>query len=498
MPKSDIRYESRGAMALTVGRTNGLSAAEWTALGQEATEIVRHVNAVRASTPYRDLPKNKQISQIDEVLASVRRKAGQFDEVVVMGIGGSALGLTALKTALRPPYWNIIGPRGRKGLPRLWVMDNVDPDEFTAMLEAIDPRRTLFNIISKSGETSETMSQFLVALDLVRECIGKDWKKHVVITTDRAKGILRPVADAEGLESFIVPDGVGGRFSVMSPVGLFPAAMIGIDVKALLAGAAAMDRLCSSTSFAANPAAQGAAVQIGLYRRGKPLSVMMPYSAALKDVADWYCQLWAESLGKVSPGGRFVGPTPIKALGVTDQHSQVQLYREGPSDKVFTILSVEDFANEVPLPDGPESLKSLEFLSGHSMKELLKAEEQATAWAIAAVSRRPVTKIVLRRVTPQTVGGLLYMLDGPDIHRGRDARHRRLQPARRRGGQTGHVCPDGQRGRHQEPDGRRPAGGLQDLRDPAPRIQEAPSDHRRTASWYWRGGSGDPPRRTSG
>ena len=289
-------------------------------------------------------------------------------------------------------------------------MDNVDPDEFTAMIETIDPRRTLFNIISKSGETSETMSQFLVALDLVRECVGKDWRQHIVITTDKAKGILRPVTDAEGLESFIVPDGVGGRFSVMSPVGLFPAAMIGIDIKGLLAGAAAMDKVCSSASFKANPAAQAAAVQVGLYRRGKPLSVMMPYSAALKDVADWYCQLWAESLGKISPSGKFVGPTPIKALGVTDQHSQVQLYREGPADKVFTILSVEKFTNEVPLPDQPASLKGLEFLAGHSMKELLKAEEQATAWAMAAISRRPVTKIVLGRVTPQNVGGLLYLL----------------------------------------------------------------------------------------
>jgi glucose-6-phosphate isomerase len=411
MPKNiDVHYEYRGAMASMIGRDDGLSAAEWAALGAETTDAVRRLNLNRAATPYRDLPKNKKISQIDEVLASVKAKAGQFDELVVMGIGGSALGLTALKTALRPPYWNVIGPNGRKGLPRLWVMDNVDPDEFTAMIQAIDPRRTLFNIISKSGETGETMSQFLVALELVRECIGADWKKHVVITTDRAKGILRPVTDAEGLESFIVPDGVGGRFSVMSPVGLFPAAMIGIDIKALLAGAAAMDRLCSSTTFASNPAAQGAAVQIGLYRRCKRLSVMMPYSSALKDVADWYCQLWAESLGKVNPGGRFVGPTPIKALGVTDQHSQVQLYREGPNDKVFTILSVENFANEVPLPDGPASLKGLEYLSGHSMKELLKAEEQATCWAMASVSKRPVTKLVLNRVTPHAVGGLLYLL----------------------------------------------------------------------------------------
>jgi len=411
MPKTDLRYDFRGAMAATVGAADGLTSAEWIDLGKETADIVRRVNADRAKTPYRDLPTNKKTSQIAAVLRSAKAKAGQFDDLVVMGIGGSALGLTALKTALRPFYWNMLSGRKRERFPRLWVMDNVDPAEFAAMLEEIDPKRTLFNVISKSGETSETMSQFLVALDLVRDCIGKKWRKHIVITTDAAKGILRPVADAEEIESFVVPDGVGGRFSVMSPVGLFPAAMIGIDVRGLLAGAAAIDKACSSADFAANPAAQGAAVQIGLYRKGKPLSVMMPYSAALKDVADWYRQLWAESLGKFrEKDGKFVGPTPIKALGVTDQHSQVQLYREGPNDKVFTILSVEKFGATVPIPDPPASLTGLDHLKGRTMAELLRAEERATMWALASVSQRPTTIISMKKVTPANVGALLYML----------------------------------------------------------------------------------------
>jgi len=409
MPKPDIRFEYCGALGEAVGGADGLTPAEWSALQSETAAIVSRINAAREKTPYRDLPTRKAISQIDAILKNVRAKVRQFDDVVVMGIGGSALGLTALRTALRPPFWNLLSPRARRGLPRLWVMDNVDPDEFAAMLEVINPRRTLFNVISKSGETAETMSQFLVALELVRECIGKNWRRHIVITTDKSKVILRPVADAEDLESFIVPDGVGGRFSVLSPVGLFGAAMIGIDVKVLLAGAAAMDKRCAAADFAANPAAQGAAVQIGLYRKGKTLSVMMPYSAALKDVADWFRQLWAESLGKIRADGMLVGPTPIKALGVTDQHSQVQLYREGPNNKVFTILGVEKFGCEVPLPSAPESLKGLEYLEGRSMKELLKAEEKATMWALA-LSKRPTTRLVLPEVSPRTVGGLLQML----------------------------------------------------------------------------------------
>jgi len=390
-------------------RTDGLTEKEWSDLRKETSAIVARLNAARAETPYRDLPSREALSQRGRVLESVRKKKGKFDDVVILGIGGSALGLTALKTALRPPFWNLLGARQRGKHPRLWVMDNVDPAEFAAMLEWIDPKRTLFNVISKSGETAETMSQFLVALDLLEDCVGKKWRGHVVVTTDARKGTLRPLAEAEGLESFTVPDGVGGRFSVLSPVGLFGAAMIGIDIEGLLAGAAEMDKRCAAAAFEANPAAEGAAVQIGLYRKGKVMSIMMPYAAALKDVADWYRQLWAESLGKMRADGTAVGPTPIKALGVTDQHSQVQLYREGPNDKVVTILGVEEFGAEVPLPEAPEHLKGLEYLSGRTMKELLKAEEKATAWALA-ISKRPTVQITLDKVSPPAVGALLQML----------------------------------------------------------------------------------------
>ena len=411
MKPDEIRFEFGGALAETVGEANGLTKTEWADLGKETGKIVGRLNAARARMPYRDLPLNRKISQCDEVLASARAKKGKFDDLVVLGIGGSALGLVALATALRPPYWNHLPPEKRAGRPRLWVMDNVDPAEFAALLDIVDPKRTLFNVISKSGSTAETMSQFLVALDLLRDCVGKDWKKHLVVTTDAKAGVLRPFVQAEGLESFAVPDGVGGRFSVLSPVGLFGAAMIGIDIEELLAGAAAMDSRASAEAFDENPAAQGAAVQIGLYRKGKVMSVLMPYSAALRDLADWYRQLWAESLGKMRADGSRVGPTPIKALGVTDQHSQVQLYRDGPNDKVFTILAVEDFGIELPIPDPPAGVAGIEYLAGRSMAELMHAEERATVWALARLSQRPTVRLVLPRVTPATVGQLLYMFE---------------------------------------------------------------------------------------
>ena len=424
MAEKSIRFECQGALAETLkSKQHGLTEKEWADLGKETVRIVRRLNKARDRTPYRDLPRDKRLSQCDQILESVRAKAEKFDDLVVLGIGGSALGLTALKTALCPPYWNLLGPEKRAGRPRLWVMDNVDPAEFAAMLHLINPKRTLVNVISKSGETAETMAQFLIVLDFLKTSVGDGWKEHLVVTTqgertvvpskanDRYDSALRDYARAAGLKPFECDPEIGGRFSVLSPVGLFGAAMLGIDIQELLAGAAAMDERCSSADFEANPAARSAAVQIGLNRKGKVMSVMMPYSAALRDVTDWFRQLWAESLGKTREDGTAVGPTPIKALGVTDQHSQVQLYREGPNDKVITILSVEDFGAKVSIPQAPEALEGLDYLAGRTLAELFHAEEQATGWALAVLSQRPTVRIVLPNVTPHTLGQLLYMLE---------------------------------------------------------------------------------------
>ncbi|MBM4019016.1 MAG: glucose-6-phosphate isomerase [Planctomycetes bacterium] len=413
MPNAEIQFKYQGALASVIKAEHGLTDAEWADLGRRTTEIAQRIGQPGARHPYRDAPTSEALSQAGRIREVAARLLAEkwIDDVVVLGIGGSALGLTALKTALCPPYWNHLTKRRRKGHPRLRVMDNVDPAEFHALTELIDPHGTLFVVISKSGETAETITQFLVALELVKRCVGDDWQRHFVIVTEPARGHLRPVARDLGLESFPIDPGLGGRWSLMSPVGLFPAALIGIEIDELLAGAAGMDAPCSSPDFSVNPAAQGAAVQIGLYeKRAKTMTVMMPYSAALRDVADWFRQLWAESLGKRRGPNDFVGQTPIKALGATDQHSQVQLYREGPNDKVFTILSVEDFCCEMPVPEIPQALEGFEYLKGRTMKGLLKAEERATMWALAMLSGRPTVRFTMPRVTPRAVGALLYTL----------------------------------------------------------------------------------------
>lgn len=360
-----------------------------------------------------------------DALAQVKAKAAEFlakgyENFVVLGIGGSALGTIALHTALNPRYYNLLGKKARKGYPRLFVMDNIDPMTFRAMMRLCPPKRTLYNAISRSGETAETLAQLMIVADALVRKLGTDSvKDHLVVTTlprvaQGSKSLLHPVAEQFGLTSFDIPTNVGGRFSVFSPVGMFPAAMLGMDLDALAAGCAAMDARCSQADMKKNPAYLRAAFQYIMdTKKGKTMTVMMPYADCLCDVADWYRQLWAESLGKrFDLDGKevFAGQTPIKALGATDQHSQVQLYREGPNNKVFTIVEVRRFDRSLRIPDTLSGIPAVEYLLHKSMNKLMSAELRGTMDALK-VSQRPVMHITLSRVNAYTVAQLLYMFE---------------------------------------------------------------------------------------
>lgn len=343
-----------------------------------------------------------------------------IENLVILGIGGSALGITALNTALNAPYYNLLSQEERKGYPRLFVMDNIDPITFKRMMKLCPPHNTLYNAISKSGETAETMCQLLIILQELEKTLGHEKiKEHLVITTsprgkDAPKSLLHPVADKYGITQFEIPLNVGGRFSVFSPVGLFPSAMLGFDVEALAEGCAEMDTLCSKESVQENPAYQFAGIHYILDKnKGKKISVMMPYSDRLKDIADWYCQLWAESLGKkedIHGNTIFNGQTPVKALGATDQHSQIQLYREGPNDKIINLISVENAGEKLPVPDMLDEIQELEYIRGQSMNDLLFAEFQGTKDALT-LSQRPVIHIQMKEISEFSVAQLLYMLE---------------------------------------------------------------------------------------
>jgi glucose-6-phosphate isomerase len=345
-----------------------------------------------------------------------------FDTIVVLGIGGSALGTLALQQALRPPFWNELDDEAREYFPRLYVLDNVDPATIGPLLARLDLRRTLFNVISKSGATAETMAQFMIVRERLRAVFDEDgYRGHLIFTTDPEKGVLRQLAAEEGIATLPVPGNVGGRFSVLSAVGLLPAALVGVDIDALLAGAAAMTERCDTEALAENPAGMFAALQyLAHQQRGAGIHVMMPYSDRLYGMADWYRQLWAESLGKrhaLDGTEVHAGPTPVKARGATDQHSQVQLYIEGPFDKTVTLLATGTHEDDVAIPAAYPNLDELGYLGGHSLGELLDAERSATAAALAASGRMNMT-LTLPRIDAHAVGELIMMLQIATIYAG--------------------------------------------------------------------------------
>ena len=414
MAKSQIKIDYKNVTSAVLGAKDGITPSQFKSLGKKIKPLISKINKQRKSgeTPFRDLPYNKLISKrVNAVVKTLRNKC---DYLVVLGIGGSALGNIALDTALRP----FLPDPGDKqsGRPQLFVLDNVDPAQFGSFLEYIKPvlKRTVFNVISKSGRTSETAAQFMTIRELLIDSLGKaGYRKQVVATTDANEGTLRTIADNDKLQTLEVPDGVGGRFSVLSAVGLFSAAMCGINISRLLAGARDMDDRVKTTRFLQNPAAINAAVNYHYYTRGKLISVMMPYSYALKDMADWYRQLWAESLGKrYDLNGREVwaGPTPVKALGATDQHSQVQLYREGPNDKLFTFLTVNNFGRPRKIGPAPDCAPELGFLAGKNMSTLLSNEKKATEYAMV-LDKRPCLTVIFESLSPYTIGQFIYLYE---------------------------------------------------------------------------------------
>ena len=347
--------------------------------------------------------------------------AQNFSTVVILGIGGSALGTIALRTALLHPFWNELSDEERDFFPKLYVLDNVDPATIAPFLDRVDLGRTLFVVASKSGGTAETMSQYLIVRKRLQEELDDGYVRHLLFVTDPEKGVLRKIANAEGIATLPVPANVGGRFSVLSAVGLLPAAMVGIDVRALLAGAAEMRDRCGGNELAANPAGVFAVLQyLADTEKHANVHVMMPYSDPLKDVADWFRQLWAESLGKQkSREGRdvFVGPTPVKALGTTDQHSQVQEYVEGPFDKTITFLAARENPVDLEIPDLHPDLGELAYLGGHTLNELLNTERLATEAALAKRGRMNMT-IELPRVDARSLGGLFMLLEIATVYAG--------------------------------------------------------------------------------
>ncbi len=379
-------------------------------LARRFPAVQSEVRARRAAGEYGFYRLAEQEQTIRRISAFAEGLGQAHDHVLVLGIGGSALGTRALLSALRPPAWNELDDEGREFFPRLTLLDNVDPTSVAAALRRIDPRRVLVNVISKSGGTAETLAQYLVVRRWLDEALGGAASRHLVVTTDPEKGALRALAAREGIATLDVPPEVGGRFSVLSPVGLLPAALVGIDIAGLVRGAAAAVERAEADNLLRNPAALYAALHWSAdLQAGARLHVLMPYSDRLRDLAEWFRQLWAESLGKrVDREGRVVhsGPTPVASVGATDQHSQVQLFMEGPFDKLITFVTVGDTGEDVVIPALEGMPEEVACLGGRTLGALLDAEYAATAAALARMGRMNCT-IALPGLTPEAVGELL-------------------------------------------------------------------------------------------
>jgi glucose-6-phosphate isomerase len=412
--KQSIHLDFNNMMADTIGSEHGITEQELKALAPLASRYVNDLKeeCARGKLPFLDLPYQKNIAT--EIIKTANFLKGKFKNLVVVGIGGSALGNIATHTALNHPFHNILTDQERKSFPRVFVLDNIDPDRFSGLIDIVKPEETLFNFITKSGTTVETMAQFLIIVKRLRDKLGRDYKEHIITTTDSEKGTLREITRREGFRSFDIPSGVGGRYSVLTPVGLFSAAMSGVDIVSLLDGAAFMDKVCKSDNLWENPALMGAALYfLSHTKKGKNILVVMPYSNALSGVADWFCQLWAESLGKKFTLNNEVvhtGSTPVKAVGVVDQHSQLQLYMEGPYDKVITFLTIKRFSKEVSIVEGNDIESDLVYLKGHSLNNVMKAEFEGTRIALTE-QKRPNGTIILDELSAFTLGQLFYLFE---------------------------------------------------------------------------------------
>ncbi len=332
------------------------------------------------------LPETTDPDAIHDAVAPL----ADSEYVLTVGIGGSALGAATVADALG------VGERAP-------VLDNVDPQSLQTTVESLPLSETAVHVVSRSGTTAETLGNFLVVREAMADA-GVDWTDRTIVTTGES-GPLHALADEHALPTLSVPEGVPGRFSVLSPVGLVPAAILGCDIEAVLAGGHA-GRTALAPSIFDCPAYAYGAVAVALERRGAHVNAFVPYAERLEYFAEWFAQLWAESLGKDG-----MGQTPVRALGATDQHSQLQLYRAGRHDKLITLVRPRD-RSQLTIPD--TEIEELAYLGDTGVGELIDAEFEATEASLAAASQ-PNVRVEIDRLDAASLGELLYGMEAACI-----------------------------------------------------------------------------------
>lgn len=407
-----IQFDETNVLAGVAGEAHGISRSE---IGQHEKRALDALASFRKQSEANEqgfphLPfQTETIKQVREYAESVR---GTYDTVCLIGIGGSALGAWALDCGIRGPH--PVQGAFTSAHPRLVILDNVDPAFTGAALASMNPRKTLAVVVAKSGSTAETVATFLIVRDWLTQALKGKAASRIAAVTSADRGDLLDLAKREQYRTFFLPGNVGGRYSVLSAVGLLPAALIGIDIRKLTRGAAAMTHLAWQPDLNVNLALRAALCHWLLWtRKDKTIQVAFPYSNHLWGTAFWFRQLWAESLGKArNRAGAAVhtGQTPVAALGTTDQHSQVQLYIEGPNDKVFTFWAVEKFPDAGRIPKERLNLPAFDALAGQSLAKLIDAERRATAAAMIEAGR-PNCTFTLQKVDEEHLGAFLQLME---------------------------------------------------------------------------------------
>ncbi|HDL90558.1 MAG TPA: glucose-6-phosphate isomerase [Thermodesulforhabdus norvegica] len=380
-----------------VGRLHGISELGLRNFCDKKQPLVKKVFSLKSKPGYAFLTLPDAEANLKKVKKYVKeQEKNNWKNIVVLGIGGSALGAIAVRDALKSEF--------SKG-PKLYVLDNIDPAYTAELLDGLNLSRTLFVVISKSGTTTEPMIQYGLVKEILVKKFPKNYQKHLVFVTDPKGGLLRKIAKAEKITAFDIPPKIGGRFSVLTNVGLLPCALAGMEVGNLLKGAREMREAIKRSKGMSNPALALAAAQFILdKKKKKSMTVLMPYSNYLLGMGDWYRQLLAESIGK----NRDSGPTPINALGTTDQHSQLQLYSDGPNNKFFIFMRLLKHAKDPKvgnvLPD------EIAFLNGKKFSQVIDAAYLGTSKALTR-RKHPNVTIEVPKVNAKSIGALFMLFE---------------------------------------------------------------------------------------
>lgn len=335
----------------------------------------------------------KEIAEIEPLLA---KRIPEVDTFLHLGIGGSSLGPETIVKALAAP-----------NAPNFHFIDNIDPDHLNSILQSTSPEKTLVYVVTKSGGTFETLAAFTIVYNWLEKSLGRDRaRNHLVFCTDPEKGDLRKLANKWHVPTFQVPTNLGGRFSALCGVGLFPALVAGIDANAIMKGAADYRKsILGAIAEGQIPPVIELAYRLVAHLRERPITVMMPYSQRLKTFSAWFTQLWAESLGKNGKGF-----TPVASVGATDQHSILQLLKEGPQDKVIGFLEVVGFDTVLDIKWTGEDLPAFTQISGVTMNQLMDAEFNATKEALSNASR-PSFTVSLPKLNAHSLGQLFFFME---------------------------------------------------------------------------------------